>query len=52
MFEARKVAGSAKYKQRIAVSKCVSLQGEFVYSVMKTKFVRVCVISLFRDKNK
>ena len=49
LFEARKVAGSAKYKQSQTVWNSVVFYGQFVYfvhSVMKKK--TVCLFNLFR----
>ena len=37
MFDSREVAGSATYKQSKTVRNCVVLQGQFVYSIMKTR---------------
>ena len=48
LFEARKVAGSATYKQSKTVCNCVVLQDHIVYSVMKTK--RVCSFNLLGQK--
>ena len=48
LFEGREVAGSATYKQGKTDGICAALQGQFVYSVMKTK--RVGVFILFKHK--
>ena len=39
LFEGRKVAGSATYKQNKTVWSCVILWGQIVHSILKTKSV-------------
>ena len=50
LFEARKLAGSTKYKQSQTVWNCVVIKGQFVHSVMKMK--RVCLSVKWNKRNK